>query len=270
MRKLFPDSLANPFHKSVICTLFFLSSLFAASMNANVYKHYNLVYGSPDILISEQAEHLGRTWINGEVYDKPLINRFYGILSEKKEPFVVLDIGAQTGCFSLLSKFCPNSHWYAFEAIQEAADILSNLLEANDIHNVTVCPVAVSNQPGSALLKLPSDNHWGLSTLGADPLRFGEYATRSVECIDLDSFVAKEKISKVDFIKIDVEGWELFVLQGGREMIKRDRPIILMEFNGNNMAQCHVSPDQVTALLADLGYQWELISSEDILCTPGS
>jgi FkbM family methyltransferase len=144
----------------------------------------------------------------------------------------VIDVGAQTGCFSLLSKFCPNSRWYAFEAIQEAADILNNLLVANEIHNVSVYPIAVSNEPGFAALKLPSDSHWGLSTLGADPKRFNEYTTRSVECIDLDTFVEKEKINKVDFIKIDVEGWELFVLQGGKEMIKRDKPIILMEFNG--------------------------------------
>src|SRR5437899_3701075 len=104
MRKLFPDSLANAFQKSVLCTLFFLSSLFATSMNADVYKYYNLVYGLPDILISERAENLGATWSNGNVWDKPVINRFYALLSEKKEPFVVLDIGAQTGCFSLLSK----------------------------------------------------------------------------------------------------------------------------------------------------------------------
>jgi hypothetical protein len=77
-----------------------------------------------------------------------------------------------------------------------------------------------------------------------------------------------KKIDKVDFIKIDTEGWELFVLRGGRAMITKDKPTILMEFNNTNMEQCRVNPNDVLALLQELGYEWKLVSFEDLLCTP--
>ena len=41
----------------------------------------------------------------GVVWEQPLINTFYSLMNQKTEHFVVLDVGAQTGCFTLLSKF---------------------------------------------------------------------------------------------------------------------------------------------------------------------
>ena len=49
--------------------------------------------------------------------------------------------------------------------------------------------------------------------------------------------------SLVDIIKIDVEGFELFVLQGGRSVIARDKPTLLIEREGNNMAQAGVTDE---------------------------
>ena len=247
----------------------FISSIFYPAAGTTVdYIPYNLVYELPNILISEQTERLGETWRHGEVWDKPLINRFFSLMHNKTEPLVVLDVGAQTGSFTLLSKFMPASQWYAFEPIQEAADLLKGNLELNEIQNVEVHPVAVSDRAGSVSLKLPIDAHWGLSTLGDTPLRFGVYSTRAVESIDLDTFALNKGIKKVDFIKIDTEGWELFVLRGAKELIRRDKPTILMEFNRTNMEQCQVDPGDVLHMLYELDYEWTLVSSEDLLCTP--
>lgn len=248
--------------------IFVLCLLRPAVGTSDEYIKYNLVYELPDIVISEQTEKLGETWNRGEVWEKHLINAFFGLMNQKTEPFVVLDVGAQTGCFTLLSKFLPFSQWYAFEPIQEAADLLKGNLEANAIQNVEVHQLAISDQAGSALLKLPIDCHWGLTTLGSTPKRFGTYNTRYVECMDLDTFVMNKEIKKVDYIKIDTEGWELYVLRGGKEMIKRDRPTILMEFNRINMEQCQVNPDDIIGFLRELDYEWTLVSTEDLLCTP--
>ena len=46
---------------------------------------------------------------------------------------------------------------------------------------------------------------------------------------------------EVDLIKIDTEGWEYFVLKGGKQTINKYRPIILMEFEEINMNQCGVT-----------------------------
>jgi FkbM family methyltransferase len=231
---------------------------------------YNLVDGLPDVYLHPNSEKIGQTWINGTVWEKHLIQKFYSLLP-KNDFFVVIDLGAQTGCFSLLAQYFPNSAWYAFEPIQEAADTLKANLALNGIHNVTVHQKAVMDFSGQITLKMPAMNLWGLSTVGSHVKRkeFGPVIEeRVVECTDLDSFVDNHKIRKVHFIKIDTEGSELSILRGARKMIMSDHPIILIEYNEINMSQCDVNRQDIDSLLKEMGYTWELISSEDILCIP--
>lgn len=228
---------------------------------------YNLVDGLPNIYITPVTEKIGHTWENGSVWDKPLIQKFYSLLP-KDDFFVAIDLGAQTGSFSLLAKYFPHSKWYAFEPIQEAADALKENLHLNDIHNVSVHQLAVSNFSGQATLKMPAMNAWGLSTIGSNVQRFTTATERTIECIDLDSFVYDHDIKKIHFMKIDTEGSELYILRGAVKMILRDHPVILMEYNETNMKQCGVLRQDIDNFLQEMGYEWKLISSEDILCIP--
>jgi len=232
-----------------------------------LYLRYNLVPKLPDIYLSPFSEKIGVTWKNGMVWDKVLIQKFYSLLP-KNDFFVVLDLGAQTGSFTLLSKFFPNSVWHAFEPIKEAADTLKENIKINNIENVSVYEVAASNTSSTAILNMPKINSWGLATLGSNPLRFKPYKTRKIKCIKLDTFIKTNHIKKVHFMKIDTEGFELFILQGAKKMIQRDHPIILMEYNMINMKQCNVLKEDVNKFLTQLGYEWKPVTCEDILCTP--
>ena len=120
-------------------------------------KKYNLVSGMPDIYITDATELIGETWNNGTVWDKPLIEVFYKELKESNGSFVFLDIGAQTGSFTLLSKYFPNSQWYAFEPIVEATNELKKNLLLNEIKNVSVHQLGVSDCSGWRNLKLPKN-----------------------------------------------------------------------------------------------------------------
>jgi tRNA G46 methylase TrmB len=122
-------------------------------------KKYNLVSELPDIYISKRTEQIGATWKEGHVWDKALIEKFYSVLKDQNDFFVVLDIGAQTGSFTLLAKYFPNSKWYAFEPINEAVDELKANLILNDIKNVSVYRACISNYSGESYLKLPKDTH---------------------------------------------------------------------------------------------------------------
>jgi len=59
----------------------------------------------------------------------------------------------------------------------------------------------------------------------------------------------------IDVVKCDTEGWEYFVLKGGRGVLARDRPELLIEVNDDNMRQCGVTRAQLFDELADLGYR---------------
>lgn len=241
---------------------------FCVSLSAHANLSYNLVEGHPNIYLDPLSEKIGCTWMNGVVWDKPLIQKFYSLLAQQSDPFVVLDLGAQTGSFSLLAKYFPRSHWYAFEPIQEAAFTLEKNLMLNSIHNVSVYQTAVSDTVGKAILKMPNLDAWGLATLGKNVLRFNPLSEREVDCTTLDQFVNENQVNKVHFMKIDTEGWELYILRGAKDLILRDRPVILMEFNATNMRQCNVTQIEIENFLRSMNYEWELISTEDILCTP--
>lgn len=228
---------------------------------------YNLVNGQPDIYISPVSEKIGHTWSNGHIWEKHLIQKFYSLLPSN-DFFVVFDLGAQTGCFSLLAKFFPNSAWYSFEPIKEAADTLQENVQLNEIHNVFVQQAAVADFSGKITLRMPDMGNWGLSTIGSNVLRFDTMFEREINCITLDNFVEKNNIKKVHFMKLDTEGSELRILRGAQKMIMRDHPIMIMEYNETNMKQCGVSKQDVDNFLMEMGYEWKLISSEDILCVP--
>lgn len=258
------------------CTVWIvLISLSSSSINGeqqvNLFVEklsYNLVEELPDIYIDPRSEVIGHTWVNGVVWDKPLIQKFYSLLAARNDFFVVIDLGAQTGSFSLLSKFLPNSQWYSFEPIQEAAETLKTNLLLNDIQNVCVYQMAASESSGRTTLKMPPMNAWGLATIGSNILRFTTVNEREIECIDLDSFIIAHQIEKVHFMKLDTEGWELYILRGAQNLIKKDKPIILMEYNEINMEQCGVCKKDIEDFLQQNDYSWSLISSEDILCIP--
>lgn len=231
------------------------------------HKEYHLIDGKPLVSIDDEAERIGHTWSGGSVYERHLIQKFYNLLP-REEPFVAFDIGAQTGCFSLMAKFFPSSQWYAFEPIVEAATVLQKNLALNGIDNVHVENVALSDISGTAYLAMPDKGNWGLATIGSNPLRFAAQSQREVPCIDLDSFVELHGIKKVHFMKLDTEGAELLILRGAKNMLLRDHPVIVMEYNETNMKQCGITKNEVDAFLIEMGYAWRLISSEDILCTP--
>jgi FkbM family methyltransferase len=133
---------------------------------------------------------------------------------------------------------------------------------------VSVHQVALSDKKGLGYLRLPKDTHWGLATLGGNPVRFKKYDEREVELISLDGFAEENHITQVDFIKIDTEGWELHVLEGGKELIRKNKPIMLIEWNKENMKQCHVVEEDLIKFLDEMGYKWDSVSQDDILCVP--
>jgi len=248
----------------LIVMLFNMS--FTAATYAQTGIPYNLIEGMPAIYIHPDAETLGSTWRQGQIHEKHLIQKFYNLLPTN-EPFVFFDLGAHTGSFSLMAKYFPLATWYAFEPIQEAADILKQNLALNAITNVFVHQVAVTNFSGTVTLRMPERAHWGLATIGPRALRIASPTTREIPCIDLDSFVEEHKIARVHFMKIDTEGSELAILRGAQKTIQRDRPIMIMEHNETNMEQCNVRKKDLEDFLIAMGYEWKLVSHEDILCT---
>lgn len=133
---------------------------------------------------------------------------------------VVFDIGANIGMTScVLGQIA--SKVYAFEPHPDVFALLEENVLANGLKNVQPINVAVSDYPGVAHFSGTSA-HGFLST---------DVTAPEVKMNTVDAIVAELGISRLDFIKIDVEGFEPQALAGARKTIERFNPLIYMEFN---------------------------------------
>jgi len=78
----------------------------------------------------------------------------------------------------------------------------------------------------------------------------------------LDNIVADKRISKIDIIKLDVDGNELDVLMGGRKCITKFKPIFVMEL-GPDQYEKNDNFDKVIQLMVSMGYEFYSLN-EDI------
>ena len=131
-----------------------------------------------------------------------------------------IDVGAWLGPWTReLARRVP--HVTCIEPQPDLAAYLRKVVPAN----VTVVEAAVSDAPGRARLSLPERRHGAnaLASLHGDP--DSAAVVHDVEVIRLDDL----DVADVGFIKIDVEGHERAVIDGATELIRRDRPRLLLE-----------------------------------------
>ncbi len=138
-----------------------------------------------------------------------------------------IDVGGNNGLYTYaLSQLCQ-----VVEAFEPQSWCAQNILDyASSKENIRVHNVALSDEKGSFTLSIPILNgklRTGLASLG----QFGgETKKIQVPVHRLDDY----NFQDVSFIKIDVEGYEINVIQGGKETILREKPVILAEIIGSN------------------------------------
>jgi len=139
-----------------------------------------------------------------------------------KPGMTVFDVGANIGYLTYF--FCrhvaPGGHVYAFEP--EAANFreLAANVERNGITFCCPLQVAVGARDGEVCFAPGLNGHINASSASLP----------NCTMISLDSFVRQRSIQRVNLVKIDVEGWELDVLQGMREILGRnEKPILYVE-----------------------------------------
>jgi predicted O-methyltransferase YrrM len=120
-------------------------------------------------------------------------------------------------------------------------------------------------------LKIPTDTTAsGLASLGETPTRFEQWSAEDVAVETLDAVVESLSLQSVDFIKIDTEGHELFVLRGAENTLKKFKPLVLAEFNAANTVQNGYLKDRIPELMLKWGYLYREVGNEDLLFYPAA
>ena len=170
-----------------------------------------------------------------------------------KQSQTILDIGANTGLFSLLAQALnPQASIHAFEPIARFASELEQNCRLNDFR-IRIWQQAVSNQDGETVIyDLPLKQHYHASLIESEASRHygGGLIKRKVHTICLDTFIQKQGLERVDLMKIDVEGYEPEVLEGMGDSLAAMRPTLLLEIQSDERAR------RIEAVLKDLGYAY--------------
>jgi FkbM family methyltransferase len=154
--------------------------------------------------------------------------------------------------YSLPGSLARQAGVYAFEPEPENYALLVKNVEVNGYRNVVCLQQAVSNTSGEAELFAGwYDTHHSLCRFA------GVDSTRSikVEATSLDEFFQKQEWPPIDFIKMDIEGWEPFALEGMTELLRRSKHLkMILEFCSDLVRQLGVEPAAFLKRLQDAGF----------------
>jgi len=156
----------------------------------------------------------------------------------------------------------------------EAGDLAHQCL----VHNISLFPVknvipfhaAVGQADGFTVFHSPDEN-LGAST--CVPLITDD--SKAIKTICIDS-LSKNLDRKINFIKMDIEGWEMFALRGAEAVIHRSHPEMLIEINRGALEKNRSTPNDIVEYVEAHGYEWKIVQPYckfsdpqfDILCTP--
>ena len=165
----------------------------------------------------------------------------------------ILDIGGNIGQMALLfSAYADNI--YTFEPIPAVGDRLEKNIRLNHLENrVILSRIALTNFKGKIKFGLPPESNRGTgSTILTESSKSN---TIEVDAITLDEFIEQNRIQNIDLIKMDIEGAELFALQGMKNLLSAPKkPIMILEMTLAMMKQAGYGPKELMSFLKDYGY----------------
>jgi FkbM family methyltransferase len=247
----------------------FLRALPAAVRKRLLESYPNLRKAAPEGMQFVFLHYLGDVSVNIDtrfkverimwtgVYEAPLVRL---LQSQNTTGWTCFDVGANVGAITLaLAKFVGSTgRTYAFEpGPPNIARLRANLaLNPELAARLEVTEAGVGRTPGELF--------WAEEQGNPGNALVGKTGSHKIKIITLDDFVRERTISKLDFVKIDVEGMELEVMQGAADTLRRFRPMLYFETlprytetgAGENVADMH------DFLVKELGYTLHRIDSQ--------
>jgi FkbM family methyltransferase len=204
--------------------------------------------------------------------------RLFALLA--RDAVVVMDLGANTGVYSLMStRVSPHARVIAVEPGPANAERLRANLQLNGDDRVTTVEAAVGCSQGTLELTVPADG--GISDVASPVDAFSrahwgiDYTTVTVAQTTVDQLVTDHDLDQVCLIKLDVECFELQALEGAKETLTTFAPVVLAEvfdyevFTGSRPELRGRIPadnsEQVEALMAGHGYTFFAVGEGGVL-----
>ncbi|HYK02420.1 MAG TPA: FkbM family methyltransferase [Thermoanaerobaculia bacterium] len=172
----------------------------------------------------------------------------------------LLDVGANIGVISIPFVRKSSASAVAVEAVPDNVAVLRANIDLNGLHEkVQVVPFALGATAGTAQIQVEGDLHAGEGTGTANILpdqSTYECVRQEIVVRTLDELVASgELAARCSVVKIDTDGYDLKVLQGGTRFLERDRPVIFGEFSAHCLAWHDQTIGDVLAFAREQRYE---------------
>jgi FkbM family methyltransferase len=188
------------------------------------------------------------------------------INSTLKSGDIFVDIGANVGLFTLsAAKIVGNTgKVISFEPTPVTYERLGLNIAENSFMNVDSRNKGLGHEIANLNLNI-SDNGFDAwnSFVITDSQKLKDSVTVEVSTLDLE--LAEIDKSRITVVKIDVEGWEKFVLEGGKSFFINYSPIVLVEFTETNTLSAGYHVHEIFDLMVDYGYQWYRINNGELV-----
>lgn len=187
---------------------------------------------------------------NFDMYEKEDSKMLFNLV---KDGDIIFDIGANIGWYSThLAKKLPNSIIYSFEPIPETYSALTKNIELNGLKNIYLNNLALSSKIDKIKFYYSPFVNGASSMVNITE----NENMKEVECFTntIDNFIFENKVTKINFIKCDVEGGEFLVFKGGYDTIKKFKPIIFTEMLRKWSAKFGYHPNDIIKYFKELDY----------------
>lgn len=168
-------------------------------------------------------------------------------------PCEILDVGANVGSWSLpMARRFPQNHIRAFECQEILARCFNQMLDLNNINNVTIYQCAVSDVESEIEFdSIDYDVGGNLGAFELEPVKNSDFngfrlnnQTTRVKTCTIDSF----NFEQVGLIKIDAEGMEHKIIKGAVNTLQRCKSVVLFENHKTNL-------DEILNIFSSIKYQ---------------
>ena len=196
----------------------------AKTLNGNKYRKFAVRGYNIYLNISESVMMLKRAMGKYES------EKFSAIENVVQKGMVFLDIGANKGDFSLFAGQMVGSTGkiIAFEPEPNNCRWIRKSIQVNHFDNIVLMEIALSNENGDKKLFLGKKSGWHTLVKGQKDREEGEI---TIQTQKLDSIIDALNLTRIDVMKIDVEGAEYDLIKGGEKAIEKFRPIIFMDLH---------------------------------------
>lgn len=241
--------------------LVLLSDIYKPFIRTIFYKGIKLYYSKGTTIVEGNSANPVRF---GGTYEPLETSTIVNALKKSSDPIFV-DIGANIGLMAInVLHDVPHAKVFAFEPGLHQHNLFEKTIETNSLkERIVLSQRAIGAETGIASFSVHADKHSSGDGF-LDTGRAGHSNVRSVSVVTLDNWWKSQNYPVITVIKMDIEGAELWALEGGYDLMSSCKPIIIFEIHPLNLQPYPYSASDILAYLKKRGYHLNTISGKSV------